>query len=86
MKDGKKDPSGGTFFMPVSLFRNYTISSKGKAQYSISYAGSGSVYVTYTGLKPNERALCYGFYGNGVNSSTSLTARLYGRSIRCMKE
>jgi hypothetical protein len=86
MKDGKKDPSGGTFFMPVSLFRHFSKTTKGNAQYSIGYAGSGSVYVTNTGLKPDERALCYGFYGNGISTSTSLTQRLYGRSIRCMKE
>jgi hypothetical protein len=87
--NGKVDPSGGTFFMPISLFRQYSKGNNaGKALYDNGtrnhFYGSGTVWITKSS---NPTAgTCAGFYGHHVNCDTGSSNRLYGRAVRCMKE
>lgn len=91
--DGKVDPSGGTFFMPTSLFRQFL--TKGVAALpgqvlfdntsGHNYHGSGTVSVIVDN-DTDGNAYNVAFMGGLVSCSTSTTYRLYGRAIRCMKE
>jgi hypothetical protein len=85
MKNGVLDPSGGTFFIPISLFRAYS-SSAPKASYTKNYGGTGSLYFSID--EGGKGALCAGFYGKGIRlyKKGGTSNKLYGRAIRCMKE
>jgi hypothetical protein len=89
--NGKVDPSGGTFFMPTSLFRQFQTSSDypgivlfDNQTKRNQYYGSGTVWVLDSGN--SSRAYNVAFMGHHVSYSTSSTQRLYGRAVRCMKE
>jgi hypothetical protein len=89
--DGKVDPSGGTFFMPTSLFRQFLTGSDYPGQVLFdntsknNYHGSGTVGVIVDN-NTDGSAYNVAFMGAIVSCSTSTTHRLYGRAIRCMKE
>jgi hypothetical protein len=85
MKNRVLDPSGGTFFIPISLFRAYS-SSAPKASYTKTYGGTGSLYFSID--EGGKGALCAGFYGKGIRlyKKGGTSNKLYGRAIRCMKE
>lgn len=86
MKNGVLDPSGGTFFIPISLFRAFSSSSAPKASYTKNYGGTGSLYFSLG--EGGKGALCAGFYGKGIRlyKKGGTSTKLYGRAIRCMKE
>jgi hypothetical protein len=82
----KMDLSGGTFFVPLSLYRAY--SKSGKAMYNGELRGSGSLWATAESLTSKSGALCLGVGGASVrlHAENSTTNRMYGRAVRCMKE
>jgi hypothetical protein len=84
-KSGKLDPSGGTFFIPVSLYRAYS-KAHGEVTYNSSSGGTGSLYFSMD--EETSGAICAGYYGNSIRlyKKGGATQEPYGRAIRCMKE
>jgi hypothetical protein len=90
--NGKVNPAGGTFFLPTSLFRQFSTTSKyaGQVLYDNTsrneYYGSGTVWVVVDNNNTSGSAYNLAFMGHFVSYNTNSTQRLYGRAIRCMKE
>jgi hypothetical protein len=90
--EGVVNPLGGTFFMPISLYRRHGGTYKGQVMYdnksSNHFYGSGTVWATIATVEDPGGGFCMGFYGHHVKSmpTTETSQILYGRAVRCMKD